>query len=74
LKDEGMVLILQRMHSVLHIRGSEDEITVYHASFVDFLHDQSQSGAFFIDKEVYQQELVCCWLHVLSETDSYTLK
>ncbi|KAF9259096.1 hypothetical protein L218DRAFT_841184, partial [Marasmius fiardii PR-910] len=61
-----VLLILQQMHSVLHIGGSEDKITIYHASFVDFLHDQSWSGAFFIDKKVYRQELVCCWLHLLS--------
>ncbi|KAF9254270.1 hypothetical protein L218DRAFT_1009884 [Marasmius fiardii PR-910] len=36
-------LILYKMHSVFHIQGIEDKVTVYHASFVDFLYDQSQS-------------------------------
>ncbi|KAF9263184.1 hypothetical protein L218DRAFT_837608, partial [Marasmius fiardii PR-910] len=58
-------LTLQKMHSVLHIHGISDEITPYHASFIEFLHDSSRSGPFYIDERIYRQKLVCCWLHLL---------
>ncbi|KAF9264440.1 hypothetical protein L218DRAFT_845730, partial [Marasmius fiardii PR-910] len=60
-----VALTLQRMHSVLHIQGIEDEIIVHHVSFIDFLHDQSRSGPFFIDEQAYRQELACCWLQLV---------
>ncbi|KAF9254770.1 hypothetical protein L218DRAFT_885547, partial [Marasmius fiardii PR-910] len=66
-----VALVLQRMHSVLHVQGVEDEITVYHASFLDFLHDQSRSGPFFIDMDDYFQQTLCSWLHLLYKPDVY---
>ncbi|KAF9260956.1 hypothetical protein L218DRAFT_827014, partial [Marasmius fiardii PR-910] len=54
-------LTLQRMHSVLHIQGINDEIIVYHASFIDFLYDQSRSGVFFVDVGFHRHQLVSCW-------------
>ncbi|KAF9263206.1 hypothetical protein L218DRAFT_838799, partial [Marasmius fiardii PR-910] len=61
--EQGVVInILDGMHSVLHIQGIDDDITVHHASFVDFLYDQSRSRDFFIDQTVHSQPLVCGWL------------
>ncbi|KAF9259983.1 hypothetical protein L218DRAFT_1003217 [Marasmius fiardii PR-910] len=63
--------ILDGMHSVLQIQGIEDHITVYHASFVDFLYNKSQSKDSFIDQAVHCQPLVCGWLSLLLNPDIY---
>ncbi|KAF9263212.1 hypothetical protein L218DRAFT_842255, partial [Marasmius fiardii PR-910] len=62
LEQGDVINILDGMHSVLHIQGIHDDITVHHASFVDFLYDQSRSSNFFIDQTVHSQSLVCDWL------------
>ncbi|KAF9260967.1 hypothetical protein L218DRAFT_833935, partial [Marasmius fiardii PR-910] len=62
----GVSLTLQKMHSVLHIQGNGDEIIVYHASFIDFLYDQTRSGLFYIDEGFHHQKLACCWFSLLN--------
>ncbi|KAK7015877.1 hypothetical protein VNI00_019019 [Paramarasmius palmivorus] len=46
-------LALRDMHSVLDIGSAEKRIKVLHASFIDFLHDQSRSHLFFVDDSRY---------------------
>ncbi|KAE9396000.1 hypothetical protein BT96DRAFT_997166 [Gymnopus androsaceus JB14] len=44
--------LLSRLHSVLFIpENDHDNITVRHASFIDFLTDQKRSGRYFINKD-----------------------
>ncbi|ESK85671.1 nwd2 [Moniliophthora roreri MCA 2997] len=46
-------LALRGMHSVLDIGSTEKGIVVLHASFIDFLLNQSRSGPFFVDQDQY---------------------
>ncbi|KAJ8089004.1 hypothetical protein PM082_014251 [Marasmius tenuissimus] len=57
-------LILSPMHSVLNIR--DKRITVFHTSFTDFIHDQSRSRQFYIDKVVQRDTLTIKWLQALA--------
>ncbi|KAF9260959.1 hypothetical protein L218DRAFT_871332 [Marasmius fiardii PR-910] len=67
-------LTLRKMHSVLYIQGINDEIIVYHASFIDFLYDQLRSGPFFIDVGFHHHQLVSCWAKLLDESSFYKFK
>ncbi|KAJ7248345.1 hypothetical protein C8J57DRAFT_1028852, partial [Mycena rebaudengoi] len=55
LKPGDVQLTLRGLHSVLYIPEPEDDndyderISVHHASFRDFLKDQSRSGEFYVD-------------------------
>ncbi|KAJ7488727.1 hypothetical protein B0H11DRAFT_1720304 [Mycena galericulata] len=67
LKSFDVRLTLRNLHSVLNI-GSEDKaITVYHASFPDFLHDRQRSSKFYIgpDSE-HGMNVACAVLKALS--------
>ncbi|ESK80608.1 nwd2 [Moniliophthora roreri MCA 2997] len=53
---EGKALsALRGMHSIFKIRDPEDEVRTLHASFIDFLWDESRSGYFFVgsDKDLH---------------------
>ncbi|KAJ7864047.1 hypothetical protein B0H13DRAFT_1637888 [Mycena leptocephala] len=60
-------LTLRDLHSVLNI-GSEDmEITVHHASFLDFLNDLQRSSEFYIGPDsVHHMNVACAVLKALS--------
>ncbi|KAK1220515.1 hypothetical protein PQX77_016715 [Marasmius sp. AFHP31] len=58
--------ILWSLHSVLNIQGGDAAISVYHTSFVDFLHDPSRSGEFHIDRAAHHSALARQWLCVLA--------
>ncbi|KAK1234163.1 hypothetical protein PQX77_002639 [Marasmius sp. AFHP31] len=58
--------ILWSLHSVLNIQGGDAAISVYHTSFVDFLHDPSRSGEFHIDRAAHRSALARQWLCVLA--------
>ncbi|KAJ7245758.1 hypothetical protein C8J57DRAFT_1679020, partial [Mycena rebaudengoi] len=49
LKPGDVRLILRNLHSILHVPkpGDKPFIHTYHASFLDFLNDQSRSGQFY---------------------------
>ncbi|KAK1220039.1 hypothetical protein PQX77_017212 [Marasmius sp. AFHP31] len=57
---------LWSLHSVLDIQGGNAAISVYHTSFVDFLHDPSRSGEFHIDRAARHSALACRWLRALA--------
>ncbi|KAJ7230961.1 hypothetical protein C8J57DRAFT_1028385, partial [Mycena rebaudengoi] len=60
LKPGDVRLILQGLHSVLDVPKPEEDnnhwqwISVHHASFRDFLNDQSRSGKFYIGGPQHQ--------------------
>ncbi|KAG7085410.1 hypothetical protein E1B28_002971 [Marasmius oreades] len=62
-----VALTLCAMHSVLDVRDRDNNIKVYHKSFIDFLHDQARSREFFIDKSTWWDFLACRWTRVLTE-------
>ncbi|KAF9260218.1 hypothetical protein L218DRAFT_962835 [Marasmius fiardii PR-910] len=70
LQEGEVTAMLSAMHSVLSIPDHNNprisEIQTFHTSFVEFLHDQSRSGEFYID-QVHQKSLpVSCaisWLN-----------
>jgi hypothetical protein len=74
LKRGDVQLILRGLHSVLHIPQPEDDndcwrwISVHHASFQDFLNDQSRSGKFYVGGPQHQVELGKSVLKALSYT------
>ncbi|KAG7097737.1 hypothetical protein E1B28_005057 [Marasmius oreades] len=62
----GMVpLTLRGMHSVLDVRGRDDNIRIYHTSFTDFLLDRTRSKEFFVDKKHQFCSLAQRWLRIL---------
>ncbi|KAJ8095395.1 hypothetical protein PM082_023165 [Marasmius tenuissimus] len=72
---EGQVVVkLRGMHSVLCIGDQTDEITLYHASFRDFLIARNRSGQFHIDLATQRQALVQRLLEKLpmSEIQAYS--
>ena len=51
---EEMQAILSDLHSIMYVPPAnqpDEEIRLYHASFADFLRDQSRAGPFYIDME-----------------------
>ncbi|KAK1231101.1 hypothetical protein PQX77_005790 [Marasmius sp. AFHP31] len=65
--DRGQVLMsLRPMHSVLNVRGPNDDIQIYHTSFRDFLLDQDRSGDFYINEPVQKLAIARKWLQNLS--------
>ncbi|KAJ8091715.1 hypothetical protein PM082_020950 [Marasmius tenuissimus] len=59
-------LALRGLHSVLDVRGQEDEIRFYHTSFRDYLVDSRRSGRFHIDFVAQIHEIAQAWLRNLS--------
>ncbi|KAK1217668.1 hypothetical protein PQX77_019662 [Marasmius sp. AFHP31] len=59
---------LRGMHSVLDIRGSGDEIRIFHTSFRDYLLDQTRSGCFHIDVDTQEPILARQWLQNLTSS------
>ncbi|KAL0576246.1 hypothetical protein V5O48_005728 [Marasmius crinis-equi] len=53
------------MHSVLEVTDSE--IRLLHASFTDFLRDQSRSGDFYIDSKHFESYTVTCVIRYLNK-------
>lgn len=52
--------VLRGLYSLLEIPGTDSPwytIEPYHASFLDFIEDQSRSGAFYVDKTRYYAEV-----------------
>ncbi|KAJ7229255.1 hypothetical protein C8J57DRAFT_1583454, partial [Mycena rebaudengoi] len=74
LKPGDAQLILRGLHSILHIpepRYDSDrdmQISVHHASFRDFLNDQSRSGEFYVGGLQHRVELGKSVLKALSYT------
>ncbi|KAL0062418.1 hypothetical protein AAF712_010697 [Marasmius tenuissimus] len=58
-------LTLRAMHSILDIRGSTDELRVYHTSFRDYLVDKARSGHFHIDTQTQKYTVARQWLQNL---------
>ncbi|KAK1217887.1 hypothetical protein PQX77_019441 [Marasmius sp. AFHP31] len=59
---------LRGMHSVLDIRGSSDEIRVFHTSFRDYLVDQTRSGHFHINVDTQKLVIARHWLQNLTSS------
>ncbi|KAE9403089.1 hypothetical protein BT96DRAFT_878917 [Gymnopus androsaceus JB14] len=62
-------VLLSRLHSVLFIpENVHDDITVRHASFIDFLTDRKRSGSYFIDtsKEARHERALFYLLKIIS--------
>ncbi|KAJ7248311.1 NACHT domain-containing protein [Mycena rebaudengoi] len=74
LKPGDVQLILRGLHSILRIPGpkkdnyQDERISVHHASFRDFLNDQSRSGEFYVGGLQHQVELGKSVLKALSYT------
>ncbi|KAF7366364.1 AAA-16 domain-containing protein [Mycena sanguinolenta] len=58
--------IIGYLDSVLHVPASESGITMYHASFMEFLADPARSGAFCVSGEEQSKYLACCILESLA--------
>ncbi|KAI3611393.1 hypothetical protein WG66_002148 [Moniliophthora roreri] len=66
LYEGDVTLTLREFHSILNIDGADDDIHILHASFLDFLHDESRSGYFSVgDKRAQYSFLACRFLHVI---------
>ncbi|KAK1227313.1 hypothetical protein PQX77_009698 [Marasmius sp. AFHP31] len=61
-----VALRLRGMHSVLNIRGRDDEISVHHTSFWEYLLDQTRSGHFHIDIDTQKYVIARQWLQNLT--------
>ncbi|KAK1216558.1 hypothetical protein PQX77_020804 [Marasmius sp. AFHP31] len=61
-----VALRLRGMHSVLNIRGRDDEITVHHTSFREYLLDRTRSGHFHIDIDTQKYVIARQWLQNLT--------
>ncbi|KAK1232884.1 hypothetical protein PQX77_003997 [Marasmius sp. AFHP31] len=61
-------LALRGLHSVLCVRGRDNEIRLYHTSFMDYLVDSMRSGLgrFHIDFAAQIYEIARAWLRNLS--------
>ncbi|KAJ7798480.1 hypothetical protein B0H13DRAFT_1673974 [Mycena leptocephala] len=60
-------LILRGLHSVICVPADDVHmLTTHHASFLDFLHDPSRSGTFYIDSSQCHSNLAYRLLKVLS--------
>ncbi|KAJ7209924.1 hypothetical protein C8J57DRAFT_1200738 [Mycena rebaudengoi] len=70
LKPGDVRLILRNLHSILHVPkpGDMPFIHAYHASFRDFLNDQSRSGQFYVGGLQHRVELGKSLLKALSYT------
>ncbi|KAK1230231.1 hypothetical protein PQX77_006686 [Marasmius sp. AFHP31] len=62
---------LRGMHSVLDIRGSSDEIRVFHISFRDYLVDQTRSGCFHINVDTQKNAIARQWLQNLTTSQPF---
>ncbi|KAL0570103.1 hypothetical protein V5O48_011863 [Marasmius crinis-equi] len=61
-----VALMLRAMHSVLEIKGGEDEIRVFHTSFMEYVCDPTRSERFFIDTVGLHDFLARGWLRALA--------
>ncbi|KAL0571558.1 hypothetical protein V5O48_010407 [Marasmius crinis-equi] len=59
-------LMLRAMHSVLEVRGEEEDIRIFHTSFTDYLYNKSRSGPFYIDPKDCKTFLACRWTRALT--------
>jgi hypothetical protein len=59
-------LILRALHSVLDIPADSGAISVYHASFLDFLKDPQRSSIFYIDLQT-RMDVACAVRKTLSD-------
>lgn len=50
-------LALRGLHSVIKIDSEEDEFTIHHASFRDFLDDPTRSGTFYVGGVTHRTDL-----------------
>ncbi|KAJ8082927.1 hypothetical protein PM082_008784 [Marasmius tenuissimus] len=62
-------VILRPMHSVLTIRGADIPIVAFHASFTDFLFDESRSERFYIGASAWREFLARRWIQALKPTN-----
>ncbi|KAJ7926190.1 hypothetical protein B0H13DRAFT_1705464 [Mycena leptocephala] len=64
-------LTLRGLKSLINTPSRDDvrrRITVHHASFLDFLHDPTRSGAFYVDSPEQRAELVRQFLKAFTYT------
>ncbi|KAH7339134.1 hypothetical protein B0J17DRAFT_717566 [Rhizoctonia solani] len=54
---EDVLIVLQSFLSVLHLSGVESRVSVFHASFPDFMFDHERSGKYFCDQKLCGQRL-----------------
>ncbi|EEB98770.1 hypothetical protein MPER_01667 [Moniliophthora perniciosa FA553] len=67
MKDGEVISTLRGMHSILDIGGPDDDIRTFHASFDDFLRDQTRSDYFFVgDRQAQHSSLACWYLHAIN--------
>ncbi|KAF7345847.1 putative nwd2 protein [Mycena venus] len=67
LKSGDVRLTLRNLHSVLSIGSEYEEITIHHASFLDFLHDRQRSSNFYIGPgSEHRMNVACAVLQALS--------
>ncbi|KAJ7741735.1 hypothetical protein B0H16DRAFT_1861900 [Mycena metata] len=69
--DQGDVaLILRNLHSVIWVENEySSQVTVYHASFLDFLEDPSRSGSFHVGSSQCRKNLSLHLLKTFSRRD-----
>ncbi|KAJ7472416.1 hypothetical protein B0H11DRAFT_1867203 [Mycena galericulata] len=61
-------LVLRNLHSVIKVPEASDsfrDITVHHASFLDFLNDPTRSGPFYLRGSQHCMDLLRCILNAL---------
>ncbi|KAK1217669.1 hypothetical protein PQX77_019663 [Marasmius sp. AFHP31] len=68
LPDGQVAATLRGMHSVLDIRGSGDEIRIFHTSFRDYLVDQTRPGRFHINVDTQKPVVARQWLQNLTSS------
>jgi hypothetical protein len=62
-------LIIRPLHSVLKVPAlSGDSLEVHHASFLDFLKDETRSSCFYVGSEEHKVKLGHSTLRALSYT------
>ncbi|KAF5346691.1 hypothetical protein D9756_010361 [Leucocoprinus leucothites] len=63
---------LHKLHSIIRVPEPEEakvrNINPYHASFMDYLHHQSRSGVFHLDRDYLQRQAFKCATRILAES------
>lgn len=67
LTDQQVSSALQPLRSVLHVSEGSDAVSTLHASFPDYMFDQSRSDRFHCDEHQHNEFLARCCFEVMKE-------
>ncbi|KAK1219057.1 hypothetical protein PQX77_018233 [Marasmius sp. AFHP31] len=67
----AILVLPTRSMRLLDIRGSSDEIRVFHTSFRDYLVDQTRSGCFHINVNTQKNAIARQWLQNLTTSQPF---